>query len=76
MNHIAQYERLGGIRPFLECFLYESLVIGYPSAPMEQEAIAMEHKVCWPGPSRDLWERAMPHIDAAGRAAGSLKRSR
>ena len=38
--HTAQYERLGGIEPFLRQYLHECLTIGYPAAPMEQEAIA------------------------------------
>ena len=38
--HTAQYERLGGIRPFLRQYLTECLTIGYPAGPMEQEAIA------------------------------------
>lgn len=37
--HTAQYERLGGFLPFLQQYLYECNTIGYPSAPMEQEAI-------------------------------------
>ena len=37
--HTAQYERLGGFRGFLSCYLRECLEIGYPAAPMEQEAI-------------------------------------
>jgi len=39
--HTAQYERLGGIRPFLRQYLTECLTVGYPAGPMEQEAIAM-----------------------------------
>ena len=39
--HTAQYERLGGIRPFLRQYLTECLTLGYPAGPMEQEAIAM-----------------------------------
>jgi len=39
--HTAQYERLGGIRPFLRQYLTECLTVGYPVGPMEQEAIAM-----------------------------------
>jgi hypothetical protein len=39
--HTAQYERLGGIRPFLRQYLTECLTTGYPAAPLEQEAIAM-----------------------------------
>jgi len=37
--HTLQYERLGGIPEFLERYLYECITIGYPAAPMEQEAI-------------------------------------
>ena len=37
--HTAQYERLGGIRPFLRQYLTECLTVGYPAGPMEQEAI-------------------------------------
>jgi hypothetical protein len=37
--HTAQYERLGGFHGFLSRYLRECLVIGYPAAPMEQEAI-------------------------------------
>ena len=40
LAHTAQYERLGGIEPFLRRYLQECLTIGYPAAPMEQEAIA------------------------------------
>jgi len=39
LAHTAQYERLGGIEPFLRQYLQECLTIGYPAAPMEQEAI-------------------------------------
>ncbi len=37
--HTAQYERLGGISPFLRDYLRECLIIGYPGGPLEQEAI-------------------------------------
>ena len=36
--HVAQYERLGGIRPFMKRYLAECLMEGYPSAPLEVEA--------------------------------------
>jgi hypothetical protein len=39
--HTAQYERLGGIEPFLRQYLLECLQVGYPAAPLEQEAIAV-----------------------------------
>ena len=37
--HTAQYERLGGIRPFLRRYLRECMVLGYAGAPMEREAV-------------------------------------
>ena len=40
LAHTAQYERLGGIEPFLRQYLSECLTIGYPDGPLEQEAIA------------------------------------
>ena len=46
LAHTAQYERLGSIPAFLECYLYQCLAIGYPSAPMEQDAIAVANRIC------------------------------
>lgn len=43
--HTAQYERLGGVKPFLRKYLRQCLEIGYPEAPLEQEAIL---KSGWP----------------------------
>ena len=37
--HTLQYERLGGFQGFLRQYLNECVTIGYPAAPMEQEAI-------------------------------------
>ncbi len=37
--HTVQYERLGGIEPFLREYLWECLTVGYPHAPLEQAAI-------------------------------------
>src|SRR6266446_9086103 len=37
LAHVAQYERLGGFRPFLDRYLFECITIGYPDAPLEQE---------------------------------------
>jgi hypothetical protein len=37
--HTMQFERAGGIRPFLEPYLRECITIGYPDAPLEREAI-------------------------------------
>jgi hypothetical protein len=36
--HVAQYERLGGIAPFLKRYLFECLTVGYADAPLELEA--------------------------------------
>jgi hypothetical protein len=44
--HTAQYERLGGFEPFLQQYLYECITIGYPAAPMEQEAILKTAELC------------------------------
>ena len=44
--HVAQYERLGSIRAFLQQYLYEVITIGYPDAPMEQEAIIKTRTIC------------------------------
>ncbi len=44
--HTAQYERLGGILPFLRKYLFECATVGYREAPMEQEAIAVAARVC------------------------------
>src|SRR6266849_7266395 len=45
LAHTAQYERLGGILPFLRKYLFECLTIGYAQAPLEQEAISMANRV-------------------------------
>ena len=46
LAHVAQYERLGGFRPFLQQYLFECLTIGYPEAPLEQEAKNIENRFC------------------------------
>src|SRR6185369_8040267 len=42
----AQYKRLGGVRAFLECYLFECLTIGFTSAPMEQAVLAITERIC------------------------------
>ena len=37
--HTGQYERLGGVAEFLTQYLQQCITIGYPEAPLEQEAI-------------------------------------
>jgi hypothetical protein len=44
--HTSQYERLGGFEQFLQRYLHECLTIGYPAAPMEQEAVTLTAKLC------------------------------
>lgn len=39
LAHTAQYERMGGIEPFLRQYLHECFTIGYYASPMGQEAI-------------------------------------
>lgn len=46
--HTMQYERLGGIDRFLEQYVAECIQYGYQSAPMEQEARALEKTICGP----------------------------
>jgi hypothetical protein len=46
LAHIAQYERLGGLLPFLRRYLFECLTVGYPASPLELEAIAVAARVC------------------------------
>jgi hypothetical protein len=44
--HTLQYERLGGFQQFLQQYLYECITIGYPAAPMEQEAVTTTARLC------------------------------
>lgn len=44
--HTAQYERLGGILPFLSKYLLECATAGYGQAPLEQEAMVAGEQVC------------------------------
>jgi hypothetical protein len=44
--HTLQYERLGGFQQFLQQYLYECITIGYPAAPMEQEAVMTTARLC------------------------------
>lgn len=45
LKHVAQFERCGSIRAFLQQYLSEVNEHGYPAAPMEQEAIAFADSV-------------------------------
>lgn len=44
--HISQYERLGGILPFLRKYLGECFTIGYRKAPLEEEANEVAERLC------------------------------
>lgn len=46
LAHVAQYEKMGGILPFLRRYLYECLTLGYSASPLEQEAIGVTARVC------------------------------
>ena len=43
--HTAQYERLGGIQPFLGRYLTECATVGYHKSPMEDEAVTTAARV-------------------------------
>lgn len=46
LAHVAQYEKLGDMQPFLQKYLFEIITKGYLSASMEQEAIEIVKKIC------------------------------
>lgn len=46
LAHTRQYERLGGIRPFLRRYLRECLTAGYGAADLELEAGAAARAIC------------------------------
>jgi hypothetical protein len=44
--HTLQYQRLGGILPFLQSYLQQCASVGYSNAPLELEAIATAARIC------------------------------
>jgi len=46
LAHTAQYQRLGGILPFLQNYLGQCAILGYEQAPLELEAIAAADRIC------------------------------
>ena len=46
LAHTAQYERLGGIQPFLDQYLLECLTVGYNESALENEARRVAAMVC------------------------------
>lgn len=43
--HTVQYERMGGMRPYLVRYLRECLTLGYAASPMEQEAVRISRSL-------------------------------
>ena len=44
--HTMQCERFGGFYHFLKEYLWECIGIGYPEAPLEQEAVRIADRIC------------------------------
>jgi len=44
--HVGQYERYGRIDAFLKDYLNECFTVGYPSGPLEREAIERAREIC------------------------------
>jgi len=43
--HTAQYQRLGGILPFLRTYIFQCVTLGYRNAPLELEAVATAARI-------------------------------
>ena len=46
LAHTAQYQRLGGILPFLRTYVSQCATLGYTNAPLELEAAATAERIC------------------------------
>jgi hypothetical protein len=46
LTHVLQYERLGGIKQFLQRYLLELVTSGYQSVSLEQEAVNTAKHIC------------------------------
>ena len=44
--HTAQYQRLGGVVPFLQTYISQCAAVGYANAPLELEAIRVAKRIC------------------------------
>ncbi len=44
--HTAQYQRLGGVLPFLQTYIVQCATVGYQQAPLELEATATAERIC------------------------------
>jgi hypothetical protein len=45
LAHTVQYERYGGIGPFLRQYLGECLTVGYDQSPLEREAVTVTQRM-------------------------------
>ncbi len=52
--HVGQYERMGGIRPYLDIYLRECIDPGYPFGALEQEAIVVSRDICKSPPGAEV----------------------
>jgi hypothetical protein len=46
LAHTAQYQRLGGVLPFLQTYIAQCATVGYRQAPLELEANATAARIC------------------------------
>ena len=46
LAHVAQYQRLGGIVPFLKTYISQCAMVGYQQAPLELEAETTAARIC------------------------------
>jgi len=46
LAHTAQYQRLGGVIPFLQTYILQCATVGYQQAPLELEATAKAERIC------------------------------
>jgi hypothetical protein len=76
LAHTSQYERLDGVRAFLECYLYQCLAIGFISAPMEQEAIAITQRICGPDRSLNMPKPPSAHVQPANSSVNQTRTQR
>jgi hypothetical protein len=51
--HVSQYEKLGGIQPFLSLYLRECIDPGYPFGALEREAIYVSCDICKEKPASE-----------------------
>ena len=51
LAHVMQYERFGGIEPFLVGYIPESFPPHYPNGPLEREAEQLAKTVCCSDPA-------------------------